>query len=285
MKPQKALHLHLEEDKKKPKHIGHDYMVFEKHDGWYGYMDLPSGVIHSRAGREIPSLQEFSQQLQSRLPRTRGRLLFEIMIEGLEYDSFSELNGILNRKYEQVDDVYIQVHDFIPQFNVSIEAETRYKFAEEIVHRIDLPSVRLSPILSISSDPTQWRSSAEKVWEKGGEGVILKRLKAPYSPEKRNFDLMKIKEEVTLDLVVVDMVVGQGKYQGTLGALIVQEKNGNKHTVSGMTDAQRDVWWTNKSEIIGKVVEVKAMKKLKDGSLREPRFKAIRFDKNVDEID
>ncbi len=285
MKPQKALHLHLEEAKKNPKHLGHEYMVFEKHDGWYGYVDLPSGIVHSRASRAIPSLQEFSQKLQERLPRTRGRLLFEIMIEGLEYDSFSELNGILNRKYEQVDDVYIQVHDFIPQFNVGVDAYTRYKFAEEIVQRIDLPSVRLSPILSISSDPTQWRSSVEKVWEKGGEGVILKRLKAPYSPEKRNFDLMKIKEEVTLDLVVVDMVVGQGKYQGTLGALIVQEKNGNKHTVSGMTDAQRDVWWTNKSEIIGKVVEVKAMKKLKDGSLREPRFKAIRFDKNVDEID
>ena len=56
-------------------------------------------------------------------------------------------------------------------------------------------------------------------------------------------------------------------------------------TQSGMTDAQRDEWWKAESAIIGKVVEIKAMKRLKDGSLREPRFKSIRFDKTVSEID
>jgi ATP-dependent DNA ligase len=211
MKPQKALHLFQETDKKKPKYIGHDYMVFEKHDGWYGYIDLPSTVVCSRALREIPALKEFSAMLKDHMPKTRGRLLFEIMIEGLEYDSFPELNGRLNRKHEQVEDVYIQVHDFIPTFNVGVNAETRYKFAEEIVFRTNLPSVRLSPVLGISSSPDKWYDYAEKVWQKGGEGVILKRLKAPYSPDKRNFDLMKIKEEVTLDLKVINLVEGQGK--------------------------------------------------------------------------
>ena len=35
--PQKALHLHIEEAKKAPKHIGKDYVVMEKFDGWFMY--------------------------------------------------------------------------------------------------------------------------------------------------------------------------------------------------------------------------------------------------------
>jgi DNA ligase-1 len=52
-----------------------------------------------------------------------------------------------------------------------------------------------------------------------------------------------------------------------------------------MTDAQRELWWAEPTLINGKVVEVKAMKELPDGSLREPRFKCIREDKTIGDID
>lgn len=285
IKPQKALHLFQEMDKKKPKCIGHNYAMFEKHDGWYGYLDFPSCKIHSRAMREIPSLVELSNLIRSKRPQVKGRLIFEIMIEGLEIDSFPELNGILNRKNEQVDDVYLRVHDFIHDWKFEMPATKRFEFAQEIVRRIDLPSVRVSPLLGISNCPDQWQAEAEKIWQRGGEGLILKRTEGIYMPEKRNFDLMKIKEELTLDLQVVGKFEGEGKYQGTLGGLIVRDSFGIDHRVSGMTDAQRNEWWTNEEVILNKVVEIKAMKRLKDGSLREPRFKSIRFDKKVSEID
>lgn len=285
IKPQKALHLFQEMDKKKPKCLESRYMVTEKHDGWYGFLDFPSCKIHSRAMREIPSLVELSNLIRSKRPQVKGRLLFEIMIEGLEVDSFPELNGRLNRKNEQVDDVYIRVHDFINEWRFEMPANKRFDFASEIVQRLDLDCVKTSPLLGISSEPDQWYEFAEKVWSRGGEGVILKKFDGVYMPEKRNFTLMKIKEELTLDLKVVGKFEGEGKYKGTLGGLIVQDKAGNKHKVSGMTDSQRHKWWGDDTTIINKVVEVKAMKRLKDGSLREPRFKAIRFDKCITEID
>ena len=65
IKPQKALHLFQEQDKKKPKCTGLPYMLFEKHDGWYGYLDFPSCKIHSRALREIPSLVELSNAIRA----------------------------------------------------------------------------------------------------------------------------------------------------------------------------------------------------------------------------
>jgi hypothetical protein len=52
-----------------------------------------------------------------------------------------------------------------------------------------------------------------------------------------------------------------------------------------MTDKQRTTWWNARSLIIGQVIEVKAMQELPDGSLREPRFKCVRFDKTLAEID
>ena len=78
---------------------------------------------------------------------------------------------------------------------------------------------------------------------------------------------------------------GQGKYSYTAGKLTVRQANGTIHSVSGMTDEERDIWWTFPHHIIGKVVEIQAMQVLANGSLREGRFKAVRHDKNVSEID
>ncbi|QPI17691.1 putative DNA ligase [Alteromonas phage vB_AmeP_R8W] len=286
IKPQKAKHLYLEDEKKKPAYVGEEYAVFEKHDGWYGYLDFPSCIIHSRAMREIPSLVELSNLLREKRPDCRGRLIFEIMIEGMEIDSFSELNGILNRKYETAEDAYLLVHDYLPEWNFEIPFGKRYSFAEEIVRRLNMPQVRMSPMLALSHYPETWKEVAAEVWQEGREGVILKRYDAPYSPDKRNADLLKIKEELTVEMRVLDVIEGQGDHRGMAGKLLCIDEVNQKHEI-GMGAAkheQRIEYFQQPNLIVGKVVEIKAMKKLKDGSYREPRFKAIRHDKEVHEL-
>ncbi len=286
IKPQKAKHLYLEDEKKNPAYVGKTYAVFEKHDGWYGYLDFPSCVIHSRAMREIPSLVELSNKIRANRPDVRGRLIFEIMIEGLEVDSFSELNGILNRKYETAEDAYLLVHDFIPAWNNDVKFETRYEFAREIVRRLRMPEVRLSHMLIVSDNPDTWKEEAEDLWREGREGVIMKRVDAPYSPDKRNADLLKIKEELTVEMRVLDVIEGQGDHRGMAGKLLCIDEVNQKHEI-GMGAAkheERIEYFQQPKSIVGKVVEIKAMKKLKDGSYREPRFKAIRHDKEVHEL-
>lgn len=281
MKPQKALHLHIEEEKKKPKHLGHDYAVFEKYDGWYGYLDLSEGLVRSRAGRVIPSCLELSKEIMASTHHREGIVIFEILIKGVK--EFSELNGMLNRSVGDCTarGAYVMCHDFLTDVNKTFRH--RYK---ELFETFEFNSiVRQVRYIDVSASPTIWRSRCQEIWDKGGEGIILKRVDAPYSPDKRNFDLMKIKEEVTLDLLVVDVAAGQGKYSDVVGVLIVQDKLGNRHSISGMTDENRAEWRMNKQSIIGSVVEVKAMKINTDGSLREPRFKAIRYDKTVQDID
>lgn len=278
MKVQKALHLHLELEKKKPKCIGNEYMIFEKYDGWYGYSDN-GGPIMSRAGRAIPSCEHLDMGVFT------GRMVFEITLTGVK--EFHVLNGILNRSVGDyaAPNVELLVHDFIPHNEQSCPFDERYAIAEHVVRSLGKDYISLAPCVAISDSVLEWKRVATGIWSQGAEGVILKRTKAPYSEGKRNYDLMKIKEEVTLDLLVVATCEGEGKYAGTLGTLIVRDKSGKNHKVSGMSDAERDEWFENPMKICTKVVEVRAMKILPDGSLREPRFKAVRHDKTKADID
>lgn len=283
---QKAKHLYAELDKKKPSCEGVEYAIFEKYDGWYGYIDLDgtdSAWITSRADRAIPSLVELSMRLRGHVPAgVSGRLIFEITIPSTP--DFSTLNGILNRSKApcQADGVVLKCHDFITDNRKTFDM--RYAELEALVSEINCDWVQLAPILAYGPHQSV-QTLAEAIWERGGEGTIGKARLEPYHEGKRDFSLIKVKEDVDADLLVIDMVEGAGKYTGTLGALVCRDKSGNKHRISGMTDEQRYQWWTNPSAITGSIIEIKAMKKLKDGQYREPRFKAVRFDKTVADID
>jgi len=281
MKPQKAKHLHLEMEKKRPACLGHDYMVFEKHDGWYGYMDHKQPIM-SRQMRAIPSLAKLSKELNNLNAAVSGRLIFEIMVEGMS--EFKDMNGYLNR-HAEAKNAYLLVHDCVPD-DLSMPFHERYQTVLAAVLGLQHPKVRLAKCISYNSNRLyEWKALAELEWSKGNEGVILKQRDAGYSPGSRNADILKIKEELTLDLMVIGVEEGEGKYEGTLGTLRVMEGTGQEHLISGMTDAERDFWWAAPGAIIGSVVEVKAMKRLANGSLREPRFKAIRHDKTIEDID
>ena len=278
MLPQKAKHLYAEEEKKKPAHLTHNYMIFEKHDGWYGYMDIGSPIM-SRQMRVIPSMSDFSYALNNALgetmPGMKGRLIFEILVEGSPV--FKDLNGILNR-HEQAKNASILVHDFIPDDEQIFS--TRYQLAKLIVDDLSLPQIRMATLLDeCSNDPNQWKVIAELIWSNGGEGIIAKRRDALYSPGKRNADILKIKLEKSEEMFVIGYLEGEGKYEGTIGALVVRDVNGAEHKVSGMADDERNSWWDYPEYILGKTVEVQFMQRLENGSLREGRFKAVRHDK------
>jgi DNA ligase-1 len=284
---QKALHYH--EAKAKKNFTLGTYAIMPKIDGWYFYIDFIDGKwgkLTSRAGREIPSVAHLNGLIEKAiLPNRDLRLIFEGTIPNMQ---FHELNGVFNRKEEPAENAVLHIHDVIYLTEPELEFKYRYGIVESIFNGLQFflkDKIELVPVLAIGSTEEVFYYHFNKVIAKGGEGIILKNYNAGYFFGKRNANMMKIKEEVTKDLAVVGMVEGEGKYKGTLGALIVQSRDGTKHQVSGMTDYERDLWWNNRESIIGKVVEVKAMKELEDGSLREPRYKACRFDKTLAEID
>jgi len=289
MKGQKPLHLYKAEELKTPKHLDKEYMVFEKYDGWYGYFE--DGHIYSFANRIVPSVQWLADEIGLVFDKTEhiaGRLVFEILLTN--EDDFHTLNGILNRKRESAVDAYVRVHDWIPYRDNALRPLTnaeRYSKACDIVTRLNHDRVLIAPVLAITPAVWLWRELCEEIWSQGGEGIIMKQSAAEYKWGGRDTTLLKIKCECTFEAVVVGVVAGKrgGKYAASLGALQVQTKDGTVHTVSGMSDNERLLWWSNHDFIMGQVVECQAMSKLPDGSYREPRFKAVRHDKMKEDID
>lgn len=121
---------------------------------------------------------------------------------------------------------------------------------------------------------------ADQLVAQGGyDGAILRDPTAPWTRGSGTAgEIIKVKNTETFDLRVIGVEEGKGKYAGTLGALVLQGPKGPV-TCSGMSDEQRNQWWAEPSLIVGQIVEVAALGFTVKGSLREPRFKGIRHDK------
>ena len=109
----------------------------------------------------------------------------------------------------------------------------------------------------------------------GYEGWVLK--------EANDRGWYKLKVERTIDLVVMDIKEGNGKYIGLCGAIKGGVYKDGKlievASCSGMTDEQREEIWF---EDIGRVFEAKYQNVGSKGRLRHPRFKRWREDKKVE---
>ena len=118
----------------------------------------------------------------------------------------------------------------------------------------------------------------------GYEGVMIKDPNAPYEC-KRTHSWLKAKPFIEVTLKVVAVEEGTGRNEGRLGAVIVEgEDDGYNYHLncgSGFTDSQRDQFWTDRDNLIGSLVEIRADARTQSQdsetySLRFPRFKCFR---------
>lgn len=79
----------------------------------------------------------------------------------------------------------------------------------------------------------------EEVEKQGGEGLMLHRGSSHYQA-RRSDDLLKFKSMEDAEARVVAYLPGKGKYEGMVGALVVETAPGLRfHIGSGLSDAQR----------------------------------------------
>lgn len=120
--------------------------------------------------------------------------------------------------------------------------------------------------------------------EAGFEGIMIKVPDAIYEC-KRSTSWLKQKPFIEVSLTVVGTEEGTGKNEGRLGAIICEGEDDGKqirvNVGSGFTDEQRDEFWSDREELMGQVIEVRAdaATRSQDSedifSLRFPRF--LRF--------
>jgi DNA ligase-1 len=117
--------------------------------------------------------------------------------------------------------------------------------------------IEVLPVLYLGDDTSEVITWLNKVTAKGGEGVMLNLVDAPYV-WGRTWNLMKVKKFQSLDLEVVGVEEGSGRLTGILGAIHVRYKGGNIVKVgSGFSDEERKLYWERPDLIMNKVVEIK----------------------------
>ena len=114
---------------------------------------------------------------------------------------------------------------------------------------------------------------------KGEEGIMLNVCDAYYVCKRTN-NLLKVKVFQDCDLKIIGFQAGTGKFENTLGALIVEYKGNPVGVGSGISDEQRNEFWNNQDLYLGRVVTVQYFEETNDAdgkkSIRFPVFKELR---------
>ena len=147
---------------------------------------------------------------------------------------------------------------------------------------------------NLSETPDVWltnfvnnkKALLSRAYEQNWEGIMLKNRYGLYIPNKRpEHNWYKIKRHITYDVVIMDFEAGKGKFKGQIGSIVFGLYDGDNLVpvgkCSGMTDGQRQLMSDHPERYIGRVIEIGAMERTKDGKFRHPQFKMLRDDKDA----
>lgn len=245
----------------------------------------------TRQNRRIDGLQEILTSLKK-----DSNLLNNIVLDGeLVYSAEEELDSAAKyRKTVEVvnsdmkDKKNIKYHIFdmagLEAFNKGESTEIQYNRRRDILESSisNTDSIELVPVLYQGEDHTKIVELLDEAIANEQEGVMIN-LTSGYYDCKRSNNLLKVKQMHTVDLRVIGLQEGEGKYKGSLGAILVDYKGYELGVGSGFSDKERELYWGNPELIIDKIVEVQYFEESSNNqgglSLRFPIFKEVREDK------
>lgn len=282
---QKVLDIHkvLHTDKL---NTGIPYMVMPKVDGWYAYIDYVNGKWSSiqNEKRVIHSMAWYDRVIKDffpKLPVGNVRLIGELYIPEAP---FRVTNGILNRKREQAEQVVFACHDMV-SLDPGTELSTLPNHGR---HRLltsqfkhDIWNFWTIPTLEITPDISRWEYWADKIPDLNHDGIVIKSAYAKYIPGKRNITMMKWKREITLDAWITDVFKTEGKKGNPMWNFSFAGVE-DEHKFGGTVAVPKHEDWAKieSGQVnLGDTIEIKVMKILENGSLREPRFCKFRNDR------
>lgn len=281
----------------KHKLVGKNIIITEKIDGVriVAIIDENGDVkFYSRQGKEWEGLVEIEEDVKS-LGLKNIVLDGETTIlnqEGMESkEVFKRTMEIMGSKQERKTGLLYNVFDCVPlsQFKAgkcSASASNRKKwFLEKYTKGWTFGGYEHVKPLPVIYEGV-YREEAVKgfhqnILRRGGEGIMINIASAPYEC-KRTANLLKVKEMYTMDLKIIGFEEGLvgSKFEGTLGAIVVDYKGHEVKVGSGYTDDERKFFWENKDDLIGRVIEVQYFEETEDTdgnlSLRFPVYVQLR---------
>ncbi len=247
------------------------------------------GKLISRQGKEFTDMQHIISDLEQLGMGWffDGELIRKNIDNLSDGENFRIGTGIINSDLKSKNEIKFVIFDYFPENDIKKKESTaKYKLRREMLNKLrevieekKLKNIEVVTMVYEGTDQSQIMKWLDYAVSKGWEGLMLNK-DAVYKC-KRTTDLIKIKRFYTMDLHVVEVLEGDGRLKGTLGALVVQYKSNTVNVGSGFDDETRKKIWENKESLIGRVVEVKYKEISKDKktgleSLQFPIFVRLR---------
>ena len=253
----------------------------------------PTGVVSlfSRNGKSLDNFPLVEQQLAK-----HAKLFTEpTVLDGeIMSASFQDLMKQIHRKDDtKSTDAVLNLFDILTlkDFQAGRSERTQLErsawlsqWYQSVADHMPNVTIVGQELVDLDSEQGQkrYKDINQQAIEGGYEGIMLKDIHAPYEC-KRSVAWLKLKPFIEVSLEVKDVEEGTGRNEGRLGALVCSgQDDGRTITVncgSGFSDNDRTVYWANRSDLLGQIVEVRAdaITQNQDGtySLRFPRF--LRF--------
>lgn len=247
----------------------------------------------SRQGKEFTGMKHIIEdinKLQFKDMFFNGELIRK-NIENLPDDeNFQIGTGIINS--DDVDKTCIKfvIYEMFPKEEfLTGESKLTYKQRRKIylepltkqISDLGLENIEVVPLVYEGSDKSKIQELLDNADNDGWEGLMLN--KDTKWKNKRNNGILKVKSFKHADILCTDIIEGEGKYKDTLGLIKCDYKGFELGVGSGFTDEQRNYYWNNRKEIVGKIVQIKfkGETKNKQGglSVQFPIFQCVREDK------
>jgi len=262
----------------------------------------PDGRVDmfSRNGKELVNFPHVTEQIS----KVASQFDEPMVLDGeVMSASFQDLMKQIHRKSDvQSQDAVLNLFDIIPLFafehgrwNKGQEKRSEKVYKWHKTNKDALPNVTVVGHELVDLDTAEGQKRYKEINAAaiagGYEGIMLKDPEAPYEC-KRSVAWLKLKPFIEVSLVVTAVEEGTGRNVDKLGAFVCEGVDDGRtisvNVGSGFTDSNRDDYWKDRDEVVGKVVEVRAdaITQNQDGtySLRFPRFLRFRGFDNGEKI-
>ena len=246
----------------------------------------------SRQGQIIEGLDDIIRDVEE-MNFNNGVLDGELIAEGNFADSAEMYKETMKRSRikGKKKGLKVMVYDYIENINNfhngidNTPCIERKSSVENLIKQSNCKHIEYLEPLYIGDDK-------EEIIEQlkiNDEGVMLNTYYGKYEC-KRSKELLKCKLFKDADVLVTDILEGEGRLEGVLGKIEIKFKYKDKiytnYVGSGFSDEERSYYWKNKDELIGKVITINYFEVTKnkqgDYGFRFGTWKGkdwIRFDK------
>jgi DNA ligase-1 len=282
---------------KHPKKIKGDCLVEYKYDGVRVIAIVKNGraTLYSRNGKIFNNFPHIENALSK---SEYNNFVFDGEVMSDDFQAL--MKQVYRKSGAKTDDAYLALFDLLPlkEFNNGKSKLNSIKRKEELnkLSKTFDKVIKLVDyeIINFDNEDGQNKFSAmnKEALDKGFEGLMIK-PNDNYYECKRSHAWLKIKPFIEVTLKVIDIQEGSGKHAGKLGAFQVEGEDDGKFfslsVGSGLTDDDREKFWSAKDRLIGRMVEIRAdaITQSIEGehfSLRFPRFKNFRGFKEDEKI-